>query len=129
MLDTTKYTRTTITIPEELLWAIKKKAWEERRDFKEVVTEGLAVYLTIDSKNAILKGRKKIDINSLFGLWGRGKDGLSFVNDIRYGESEKKKESAVESLLTLARKAGKSGLTDVAKRHDYYLYGKPKHFR
>lgn len=29
-----------------------------------------------------------------------------------------------ESMLKLAKKAGKSNIGDLSKRHDYYLYGK-----
>lgn len=39
------------------------------------------------------------------------------------------REDAVESLLSMAKRAGKSNLKDVAKKHDDYLYGKPKHLR
>lgn len=98
MLDNTKYTRTTITIPEGLLWAIKKRAWEERKDFKEVVTEGLAIYLGGDWKDIILKREDNFDINSLFGVWGKGTTGLGFLKKVRYGKKEKEREKYLQKL-------------------------------
>lgn len=38
----TKYTRTTISLPDELLYEIKKKALNERKTIKEVVQENLS---------------------------------------------------------------------------------------
>lgn len=51
------------------------------------------------------------------------------IRSILEKEIQNKKRNAVESLLKMAKKAGSSGLKDVAKRHDYYLYSKPKHLR
>lgn len=43
-------TRTTITIPEELLFEIKKKALFEGKTMKEVIEEGIKRYLNKSQK-------------------------------------------------------------------------------
>lgn len=86
-----KYTRTTITIAEELLFEIKKKALVEKKTIREIVEEGLSAYL----------GREPTfppspSISSLFGTWGKGPSGLSFVKKARYGKVEKEREKYLE---------------------------------
>ena len=92
MLDTT-YTRTTITIPEEILWAIKKKALAERKDIKDVITEGLSLYL-----GAAIPVKDKTDIASLFGSWKKGEKGINFLKRTRYARKEKEREKYLQKL-------------------------------
>jgi len=40
-------TRTTITIPEDLLFELKKRALEERRGLSQTITDGLKIYLKL----------------------------------------------------------------------------------
>lgn len=88
---TPKYTRTTITLPEELLWQIKKRALKEKRAFKEVVIEGLSFYFINSRKYA--KPESSDDwVGSLFGAWGKGEKGVDFVKRRRYGKEEKARE-------------------------------------
>ncbi len=61
----TKYTRTTITLPEELLFEIKKKALLEKKTITAVINESLSLSL-----GKSIPRRKPIDINTLFGAWG-----------------------------------------------------------
>lgn len=63
----TKYTRTTITLPEDLLYEIKKKALVERKTITEVINESLSLSL-----GKSISFKKPVDINSLFGAWGKG---------------------------------------------------------
>lgn len=89
----TKYTRTTITLPEDLLYEIKKKALMEKRTITEVINESLSIGL---GKN--IPATKPIDINTLFGAWGKGESGLKFLKRIRYGKEEKAREKYLAKL-------------------------------
>lgn len=40
-------------------------------------------------------------------------------------EIEKERGNAAKSLLELSKKAGSSGIGDLSRRHDYYLYIEP----
>lgn len=51
----TKYTRTTITLPEELLYEIKKKALSERKTIKDVIQEHLSRSLGYHDQDQRLK--------------------------------------------------------------------------
>ncbi|MBM3283872.1 hypothetical protein FJY90_06545 [Candidatus Gottesmanbacteria bacterium] len=86
------YTRTTITLPEELLLEIKKKALEERKKIKDVIIEGLILSLGINVKKFSKNLTGSFDINSLFGIWGKGPSGRSFVKKVRYSTTEKARE-------------------------------------
>lgn len=90
------YTRTTITIPEKLLYEIKKKALEERKKIKDVIVEGLISSLGLDTKK--LSGKISSDINSLFGAWGKGISGATFIRKSRYGKTEKVRDKYIFSL-------------------------------
>ena len=92
-----KYTRTTITIPEEILWAIKAKALMEKRAFKEVVTDGLRLYLS-SNKKYIMPEKAEDWVESLFGSWGKGKNGKEFLKEVRYNKKNKKREVYLEKL-------------------------------
>lgn len=89
----TKYTRTTITLPEELLFEIKKKALMERKTITAVINQSLALSLgkSIPAKNPA-------DINSLFGAWGKGESGTKFLKRVRYGKEEKAREKYLAKL-------------------------------
>ncbi len=82
-----KYTRTTITLPENLLFELKKKALMERKTMKEVVNEGLGKYVQIKTP-----ATRKLTLSSLFGTWGKGESGLKFLKRVRYSKMENKRE-------------------------------------
>ena len=88
-----KYIRTTITIPEELLYEIKKKALSERKSFKETVEEGLKIYL-----GKKISASAKSDINSLFGAWGKGVDGKSYLKKTRYVKGDKDRDKYLQNI-------------------------------
>lgn len=90
----TKYTRTTLTLPEDLVFEAKKRALAERKSLKEIITEGLSLYLLSDLKAEFIKS----DINSLFGAWGKGETGSEFLKKIRYSRAEKKREEYLDKL-------------------------------
>lgn len=89
----TKYTRTTITIDEDLLFEIKKKALMEKKTIREVINEGLSIGL-----GKSIPSTKPIDINTLFGAWGKGESGSKFVKRIRYGKEEMAREKYLAKL-------------------------------
>ncbi|MBI5452576.1 hypothetical protein HY945_03870 [Candidatus Gottesmanbacteria bacterium] len=89
----TKYTRTTITLPEELLFEIKKKALMEKRTIKDIVYEGLTSYIRKKS-NPITP----LSISSFIGAWGKGESGSEFVKRMRYGKEEKAREKYLAKL-------------------------------
>lgn len=91
------YTRTTITIPVEMLWEIKKRALIEKRAFKEVVIDGLTLYLFNRKKYTELDNPDDLT-ESLFGSWGKGEKGIDFVKRTRYGKSEKARENYLKKL-------------------------------
>lgn len=87
-------TRTTITLPEWLLFEIKKKALIERKTIKEIIQEKLSVSLGF--------GKKALDASpsllSLFGAWGKGESGVQFLKRIRYGKDEKARETYLKKV-------------------------------
>lgn len=89
----TKYTRTTITLPEDLLFEIKKKALMEKKTLTEVIKESLSIGLGRRISTA-----EPVDIDSLFGAWGKGESGLKFLKRIRYGKEEKAREKYLVKL-------------------------------
>lgn len=89
----TKYTRTTITLPENLLFEIKKKALMERKTIKEIINEGLGKYLQIKIPTA-----RKITLGSFVGAWGKGESGLKFLKRVRYPRVEEKREQYLAKL-------------------------------
>jgi hypothetical protein len=89
----TKYTRTTITIPEDLLFEIKKKALMERKTVKETIMKGLSLYIGKDIPN-----ETSTDILSLYGSWGKGITGSSFLKKTRYGVIEKEREKYLKKI-------------------------------
>lgn len=89
----TKYTRTTITLPEMLLFEIKKKALMERKSVKEIVNDSLNRYLGKKSVSI-----PTISIRSFIGLWGKGESGSKFLKRVRYGKEEKAREKYLAKL-------------------------------
>lgn len=89
----TKYTRTTISLPEELLFEIKKKALMEKKSIKDVISEGLGEYLQIKIPTS-----SKQTFSSFIGAWGKGESGLKFLKKVRYSRMEKKREQYLAKL-------------------------------
>lgn len=88
-------TRTTISLPEELLFDLKKKALIERRTLKEVISEGLKIYLDygIGEPFNKLVEKETMIVNKLFGSWGRGLGGVAFVKKTRNNPQDRKREN------------------------------------
>lgn len=79
-------TRTTVTLPQDLLFEIKRIAVEERKTFKEVITNALSQAFGISTK-------KEKHTNPLFSLTklkitGGPKDLSTHLDDYLYGEKE-----------------------------------------
>ena len=87
------YTRTTITLPEDLLFEIKKRALMEKKTIKDIVYESLSSY--VGKKTAIAP---PITISSVIGAWGKGESGSKFLKRIRYGKEEKAREKYLAKL-------------------------------
>lgn len=87
------YTRTTITLPTDLLFEIKKKALVEKKPIKDIVCEGLSNYL---GKKPI--STPPISISSFIGAWGKGESGSKFLKRVRYGKEEKAREKYLAKL-------------------------------
>lgn len=88
----TNYVRTTITLPEELLFEIKKKALMEKKTITEVINEGLNQYLGKKTK------KQPISIMSFIGSWGKGETGAEFLKRVRYSKEEKEREKYLAKL-------------------------------
>lgn len=78
-----KLTRTTIRIPEDLLFEIKKEALMEKKTITDLISEGLHLYLKFKSDLTKFREGKTGDITGLFGAWGKGASGLSTVKTLR----------------------------------------------
>lgn len=89
---TTRDVRTTISMPDDLLFELKKKALLGRKALKDVIIEGLRLYLYTGSKNTTRGLHEEFDIMSLYGTWGKGRSGKSSVEKMRHGRSENKRE-------------------------------------
>lgn len=96
--------RTTISLPEEILFELKKKALMERKKIKDVIFEGLSFFLRYKKKIA-LSGEnwgesddKKYKVDKLFGSWGKGKRGKNFVYNLRKAEVERKRDNYLKNL-------------------------------
>lgn len=89
-MDNIKYTRTTITVPEDVLFEIKKKALLEKKTAKEIINESLLSFLVSPIKTE--------DITSLFGAWGKGESGIKYVNKLREAKIEKKRSKYLKAL-------------------------------
>lgn len=96
----TKYTRTTITIPEDLLFEIKKKALMERKTVKKIINEIISYHLNYGEKPRLTK--KSDNISSLFGKWQKRKTGIAFLEKIRYKDDKKNDKSYLKQLAKVA---------------------------
>ena len=83
----TKYARTTITLPEDLLYEIKKKALAQRKTIKEIIQESLS-----DSLGYERNEKSVLPLTSLFGTWGKGETGNQFLKRVRHSKEEKERE-------------------------------------
>ncbi len=104
MLNSSRMSRTTISLPEEILFELKKKALMERKKIKDVISEGLSFFLRYNTENALLKHNleepedKKYKVDKLFGSWGKGKKGGNFVNELRKSRVEKRRDTYLRNL-------------------------------
>jgi len=89
----TNYVRTTISIPEDLLFEVKKKALLERKTIKEVINEGITTYIGKPTSTY-----KAVNISSFFGSWGKGLSGSNYLEKIRYGKVENTRESYLKKI-------------------------------
>lgn len=87
----TKDARTTITISEDLLFELKKKALNDRKTLTQLINESISRYLGRE-----YKGKKNIML--LFGSWGKGERGKRFLNRVRYGKNEIKRDTHLQSV-------------------------------
>lgn len=92
-----KLTRTTISIPENLLFEMKKEALMEKKTLTDLISEGLSFYIKFKSEFKRFE-KNKDTITSLFGAWGKGISGSSAVGELRSGKNEKKRENFLASL-------------------------------
>lgn len=100
MNGSTKLARTTVALPEDLLFEIKKKALMERKNLRQVVIEGLNFYL--NQKTRVSKEgeerTKKSKIDELFGALGKGERGIFMVKKLRGEKTEQKRENYLKKL-------------------------------
>ena len=89
----TNFVRTTISLPEDLLYEIKKRALMEKKTVKDIVNEGLSSYL--GKENIVIP---PVTIRSFIGLWGKGETGAKFLKRVRYAKEEKSREKYLAKL-------------------------------
>ena len=89
-MSNTKFVRTTITLPEDLLFEIKKQALMERKSMKKIIHERLRKPAT-----------------SLYGIWGKGASGLETLKEVRYGDKKQTKKKDLVLLAQMFVGAGK----------------------
>lgn len=87
------YARTTISIPEELLYEIKKRALVQRKTITEVISEGLYSFLGYAGKLP----KKRLPLTSLFGAWEKGESGVSYLKRVRYGKANYQRETYLKN--------------------------------
>lgn len=90
-------TRTTITIDEDLLFEIKKKALMERKTIKEVINENLTRMIN-GGCNYKITMKKKQNIMSFWGILGKGKSGTAYLKEVRYSSKERERDKYLEKL-------------------------------
>lgn len=95
-----KLARTTVVLPEDLLFEIKKKALMERKSLRQVVVEGLNFYLKQETRVSEEgeKRTKKYKIDELFGVLGKGEKGIFTVKKLREKKTEEKRENYLKKL-------------------------------
>lgn len=86
MLTNTRFTRTTISLPEDILYELKKKALEDRKTITAIVTEGLTLYLK--RSPVPTDGKESDNLISYFGSWGKGLSGKTTLKKLRSGAKE-----------------------------------------
>lgn len=88
-----KTTRTTITLPEDLFFELKKKALLERKKIKDIVVESLSLvlkyHITSSNKDGIL---------SYYGAWGKGEKGSEFLKKNRNSKTDQARNSYLKNL-------------------------------
>jgi len=94
----TKLIRTTIRMPEELLFEIKKEALLKKKTMTDLVSEGLKFYIRFKSSFEKIEEEKVSKLTDLFGVWGKGLSGLSTVKKLRYGRKETLHDSYLNKL-------------------------------
>lgn len=92
MLNTT-YTRTTITLPTELLFMLKKKALISRKSLTEIVNEGLKNYAGMNYSPSVSK-----TLMELSGSWKEEISGKSFLKRVRYSNKDKAREKYLSKI-------------------------------
>lgn len=90
----TKYTRTTLSLPDDLLFEIKKKALMERKTLKEIISESLTIYLGKD----ISSKSSSISLDDSYGAWGKGLSGTETLRRVRYGKTEEEEKKELKLL-------------------------------
>ena len=78
-------TRTTITIPTDILFALKKRALEKKRGLSETITDGLKIYLKLGSE---IPNKEEKKLTSLFGAWNKGVSGTKTVKQLRASKKD-----------------------------------------
>ena len=89
----TNYVRTTVSLPEEILYEVKKRALMERKTIKEIINEGISKYIGMP-----ITAIPTSNISSLFGSWGKGLSGSNYLKKIRYSQIEKRRESYLKKI-------------------------------
>jgi len=95
-----RYIRTTISLPKELMFEIKKKALIESKTLKDIIQEGLRVFLRIDKyKERFRDSSKTISkVDILFGSWGKGESGVDYVRKFRNTTADKRRNTYLKNL-------------------------------
>ena len=65
----------------------------EKKTITEVINENLSL-----SIGKSFPAKKPINIDSLFGAWGKSESGLKFLKRVRYGKEEKAREKYLAKL-------------------------------
>lgn len=92
--------RTTISLPEDLLFEIKKIALVERKTIKEVIGESLRLFLRINTTKSSLddNAAKSYKVDRLFGILGKGESGEFFVRRVRSTKADRQRDSRLKKL-------------------------------
>lgn len=97
-MTTASHARTTIALPDDLLFEVKKRALTERKTMKDVITEGMKWYL----RKSHLKGDSPQEADqsllALYGAWGEGPNGQNFLKVTRYSKEERKRDTHLQRL-------------------------------
>jgi|GEM_PF-4155618 len=94
-MTSVKLARTTIRIPENLFFEIKKEAIMEKKTLTDLISEGLSLYIRFRPE---LKKFEKGKVTNLFGAWGKGMSGSSTIKKLRTGNKEKERDKFLTGL-------------------------------